>query len=184
MSQSLITIRMDDQLKKNFEFICDELGMNMSTAITIFAKTVCREQRIPFEISLNKQTGGELNFMNKRATYEVCIYPEYWEPDNEIFNGLTANQTFYDLESAFSFLREQDEIIYNKMLDSNNDELHRSRTNFVLKITNLDSHTHIIKFDYEGLSYIKDGVESSIDSYDDNESLFSIVYGFVRCLHI
>ncbi len=43
MSQSLITIRMDENLKKNFEFICDELGMNMSTAITLFAKTVCRE---------------------------------------------------------------------------------------------------------------------------------------------
>jgi addiction module RelB/DinJ family antitoxin len=176
---------MDDQLKKNFEFICDELGMNMSTAITIFAKTVCREQRIPFEISLNKQTGGELNFMNKRATYEVCIYPEYWEPDNETFNELTANQTFYDLESAFSFLREQHEIIYNKMLDSNNDELLKSEIHFALKITNLDSHTHIIKFDYEGLSYIKDGVESRIDSYDDDDkSLFSIVYGFVKCLHI
>ena len=130
MSQSLITIRMDDQLKKNFEFICDELGMNMSTAITIFAKTVCREQRIPFEISLNKQTGGELNFMNKRTTYEVRICPEYLESgnesDNETFNELTANQTFYDLESAFSFLREQNEIIYNKMLDSNNDELLKS----------------------------------------------------------
>ena len=184
MSQSLITIRMDDRLKKNFEFICDELGMNMSTAITIFAKTVCREQGIPFEISLSKRTGGELNFMNPRTTYEISVYPEYLEPDNEVFNDLTVNGTFYDLESAFSFLREQDEIIYSKMLDSDNDELKRSRTNFYLKITNLDSHTHIIKFDYEGLSYIKDGVESSMDSYDDNESLFSIVYGFVKCLHI
>ena len=183
MSQSLVTIRMDEQLKKNFEFICDELGMNMSTAITIFAKAVCREQGIPFEISLTKNAGGELNFMNKRATYEVTIHPEYYEPNNAIFDDLIAKQTFYDLDSAFSFLRKQYEIIYDKMLGSNNDELQRSQTNFHLKITNLDSHTHIIKLDDDGLSYVKDGVESNIDSYDDDEDLFGIVYGFIKCLH-
>lgn len=33
------------------EKVCKEMGLSMSTAFTIFAKKVCREHRIPFEIS-------------------------------------------------------------------------------------------------------------------------------------
>ena len=50
MAQKTFSIRMDEELKETFDKTCKELGMNMSTAITIFAKTVVRERRIPFEI--------------------------------------------------------------------------------------------------------------------------------------
>lgn len=50
MAQTTISIRMDEDLKKDFETFCSEVGMNMSTAICIFAKTAVREQKIPFEI--------------------------------------------------------------------------------------------------------------------------------------
>lgn len=46
-----INIRMDDNLKKEAEELCKELGLNMTTAVTIFFKKMCREQRIPFEVS-------------------------------------------------------------------------------------------------------------------------------------
>ncbi|MGE7603164.1 type II toxin-antitoxin system RelB/DinJ family antitoxin [Peribacillus sp. NPDC097675] len=52
MAQTTISVRMDEQLKKEMEYVCNELGMNLTTAITIFAKTVAREKRIPFELSL------------------------------------------------------------------------------------------------------------------------------------
>lgn len=51
MSQTTVCIRMDETLKKEMEKTCKELGMNMTTAFTIFAKKVSREKRIPFEIS-------------------------------------------------------------------------------------------------------------------------------------
>ena len=35
------------------EIPMNELGMNITTAFTIFTKTAVREQRIPFEIALN-----------------------------------------------------------------------------------------------------------------------------------
>ena len=38
MAQTLVNIRMDEELKRNMEQTCQELGMNMTTAITIFAK--------------------------------------------------------------------------------------------------------------------------------------------------
>ena len=51
MEQSTISIRIDSPLKKYFEEFCKNVGMNMTTAISIFATTVVKEQRIPFEIS-------------------------------------------------------------------------------------------------------------------------------------
>jgi len=53
MAQVLVNIRMDEELKKSMESTCRALGMNMSTAFTIFAKKVSREQRIPFEVSVD-----------------------------------------------------------------------------------------------------------------------------------
>ena len=53
MSQSLVSIRMDEDLKKSFDSVCSDLGLNMSTAITIFAKKMSREKRIPFDVSLD-----------------------------------------------------------------------------------------------------------------------------------
>ena len=51
MAQTSINIRMDEELKKQVEYLFSEFGMNMTTAFTIFAKAVVREKRIPFEIS-------------------------------------------------------------------------------------------------------------------------------------
>ena len=53
MAQSLaaVNFRMDQDLKNNMEALCKEMGLSMTAAFTIFAKKVCRERRIPFEIS-------------------------------------------------------------------------------------------------------------------------------------
>ena len=51
MAQTLVNIRMDENLKKYCDNVCSELGMSMTTAITIFAKKMSREHRIPFEVS-------------------------------------------------------------------------------------------------------------------------------------
>lgn len=67
MAQTNVNIRMDDNLKQQFDRLCNELGLNMSTAINIFAKTMVRQQRIPFEISLdvpNTETRGGIDDAN------------------------------------------------------------------------------------------------------------------------
>ena len=51
MAQTMINFRMDEELKKSMEQICQDMGMSMTTAFTIFAKKVTRERRIPFEVS-------------------------------------------------------------------------------------------------------------------------------------
>ncbi len=46
-----INIKVDDTVKRNAEMTLDEIGLSMSAAITIFLKTVARENRIPFELT-------------------------------------------------------------------------------------------------------------------------------------
>jgi DNA-damage-inducible protein J len=46
-----VNIRMDSELKKQAEELFNELGMNMSTAFTIFVRQSVRQRKIPFEIS-------------------------------------------------------------------------------------------------------------------------------------
>lgn len=54
MAQTSINIRMDEDLKQQFDAFCSDIGMSMSTAFCVFAKTAVRERRIPFEISAEK----------------------------------------------------------------------------------------------------------------------------------
>ena len=51
MAQATFSVRMDDVLKEQFETLCSEFGINMATAINVFAKAVVRERKIPFEIA-------------------------------------------------------------------------------------------------------------------------------------
>ena len=50
MALATFSVRMDENLKKQFDIICSEFGMNATTAINVFARAVVRERKIPFEI--------------------------------------------------------------------------------------------------------------------------------------
>ncbi len=54
MSQTNVNIRMDADLKREFEAFCEDMGMTMTTAINLFVKKAVREYRIPFEIGAPK----------------------------------------------------------------------------------------------------------------------------------
>lgn len=51
MGTTNITMRMDEDLKAKAEELFNDLGLNMTSAFTIFIKQALREQRIPFVIS-------------------------------------------------------------------------------------------------------------------------------------
>jgi addiction module RelB/DinJ family antitoxin len=50
MAQATFSVRMDENLKRKFDALCEDFGMNATTAFNIFARAVVRERRIPFEI--------------------------------------------------------------------------------------------------------------------------------------
>lgn len=53
MGQTTLNVRIDEDVKKELEKFCSEVGMNVSVAVNMFAKAVIREQRLPFEVTLN-----------------------------------------------------------------------------------------------------------------------------------
>jgi DNA-damage-inducible protein J len=46
-----VNIRIDDDLKKRADGIFDELGLNMTTAFTMFIRQTIRQGGIPFEVT-------------------------------------------------------------------------------------------------------------------------------------
>ena len=53
MAQTLVNVRMDEEVKRSMEETCKELGITMSTAFNILARKMSREKRIPFEVSID-----------------------------------------------------------------------------------------------------------------------------------
>lgn len=51
MAQSSMTVRMDSNIKQQFDSLCQQLGMSANTAINIFVNQVVRRKAIPFVIS-------------------------------------------------------------------------------------------------------------------------------------
>ena len=71
MSQTNINIRMEENLKKEFEKFCSNVGMTMTTAFCIFAKKVVLEQKIPFEISADPFYSKENMIRLEKAVKDV-----------------------------------------------------------------------------------------------------------------
>ena len=51
MAQLAMTVRMDSNVKKQFDQLCQQFGMSANTAINIFVNQVIRSRSIPFVIS-------------------------------------------------------------------------------------------------------------------------------------
>lgn len=66
MAQQTFSIRMDAQLKKEFDALVEDMGMNATTAFNIFARAVVREKKIPFEI-------GTQNMQEKSLTKKQLL---------------------------------------------------------------------------------------------------------------
>ena len=84
MSQSTYSIRMDSDLKKDFDSICEEFGMSSTTAINVFAKAVVRERRIPFEIKSENKEMNAFNALRQSARRNGVQDMSMEEIDEEI----------------------------------------------------------------------------------------------------
>ena len=92
MANVNVTIRMDSELKKQADELFDELGMSMTTAFTIFAKQAVREQKIPFDISLNSpnaETVAALKEFDKMVS-DKDAYKRY-DSFGDLIKEVTSN---------------------------------------------------------------------------------------------
>ena len=71
---AILTINTDEKTAENFYTFCEELGLDMSTAITLFMKACLREQKIPFELKVaKKEIVQNINIKTKPATIEELL---------------------------------------------------------------------------------------------------------------
>ena len=68
MPPATFSIRMDENLKRQFDELCNEFGMTATTAFNVFARAVVREKKIPFEI---KASDDSLQEEAKNAFYAL-----------------------------------------------------------------------------------------------------------------
>ena len=54
-----MTVRMDSQLKKQFNELCNEIGMSVNTAINVFVNAAVKTRGIPFEIRASQKSANE-----------------------------------------------------------------------------------------------------------------------------
>ena len=58
MATTNINIRVDELLKKDAEALFNDLGLSMSSAITMFLKSALNHDGIPFEVKRAKPNTG------------------------------------------------------------------------------------------------------------------------------
>ena len=75
MAQTNVNIRMDEATKVAFDKFCEEIGLSVSSAFNIFAKTVVREQRIPFELTTETPNSVTLAAMDSAEKGEDVYGP-------------------------------------------------------------------------------------------------------------
>jgi DNA-damage-inducible protein J len=67
MKTTNVSFRMDEELKRKTEQTLDEIGLNMSSAFTVFAKAIVRTGAIPFELKTDPFFHAEhQNELNRR----------------------------------------------------------------------------------------------------------------------
>ncbi|MCM1252122.1 MAG: type II toxin-antitoxin system RelB/DinJ family antitoxin [Clostridium sp.] len=83
-----VSLRFDDETKKQLDEMCDEMGMNLSTFFMIYAKKVLRDRRIPFEITAPLDpfySDSNMEYLRKA--------------DQQIKNGRVITKTIEELEA-------------------------------------------------------------------------------------
>lgn len=78
MAQSAVTVRLDSDMKSQFDELCNKFGMSANTAFNIFVNAVVRTRSIPFTIKddrVEKSSALDL-FMKQRKVAESSHEPE------------------------------------------------------------------------------------------------------------
>ena len=60
-TNATMTIRIDADLNRQAEALCEEMGLTMSAAVTIFTKRLVKDRAIPFRVTAGDPFYSETN---------------------------------------------------------------------------------------------------------------------------
>ena len=96
MSTSLVEVRVDDETKNQAAAICEELGIDLPTAIRMFLKRTVLQNSIPFSMTLPNR--------EYQATRAVRAMQQL--SDEARKNG-TADMTLEEINEEISHVRRE-----------------------------------------------------------------------------
>jgi len=94
-----LSIRIDRELKEEADQVFSALGMNLTTAITVFVRQAVRQKKIPFEITLYPEIEGNGNLMRDA----IAATERIWQ--NSIRNG-TDKLTMEEIDAEIAEARK------------------------------------------------------------------------------
>lgn len=83
-----VSLRFDDEMKKQLDEMCDEMGMNLTTFFMIYAKKALRDRRIPFEVTASPD-----------PFYSAPNMEQLRKANQQIKNGQVIVKTMDELEA-------------------------------------------------------------------------------------
>ena len=83
-----VTLRVDEDLKKQADTLFYELGLNLTTAFNIFLRQSVREQQIPFKVSKNVPNAVTLAAMDASEKGEDLYGP--YDNVSDLMKALNA----------------------------------------------------------------------------------------------
>ena len=86
MAQTNLTIRIDEDIKRDAEIVFERIGLTMSAAINVFFRQAVRTQAIPFELKAYDDYFNAYNM--KRILHSI----------EQAKSGQVITKTFADLE--------------------------------------------------------------------------------------
>ncbi len=83
-----VTLRVDEELKKQADLLFSELGLNLTTAFNIFLRQSVREQQIPFQVSKHVPNAVTLAAMDASEKGDDLYGP--YESISDLMEALNA----------------------------------------------------------------------------------------------
>ena len=66
MAQELVSVRVDSEVKKQVALLAEDLGMNTSTAVSIFLRAFLRTGGMPFDVKMGNENPEERALLQER----------------------------------------------------------------------------------------------------------------------
>ena len=83
-----VTLRVDEDLKKQADILFSELGLTLTTAFNIFLRQSVREQQIPFQVTKNIPNAVTLAAMDASEKGEDLYGP--YDSVSDLMEALNA----------------------------------------------------------------------------------------------
>ena len=94
-----LSIRLDRGLKDQADQVFKEMGMSLTTAITVFVRQAVRQKKIPFEISLLEAESRDTAMYDAMAASE-----RIWQ--NSVQNG-TDSMSMEEIDAEIAAARAE-----------------------------------------------------------------------------